>query len=646
MNTRKAHRPLVSVVRDPKKRSTLQLRILIPLLSVSLLHAQSAIRIDEAPVGRFSWLTRPYQPRSVPPINLANTTRIGTLVRNGNLYLTARDVVALALENNIDIEVQRYGPLLAREVLRRAQGGGALRSVGAGVAAGPTSVSLSGVSINTNGAPSSSGGSGVSSGGGIVTQLGPSVPSFDPTVSGVLDFAHSTSPQSNTVLTGTTSLVTSTKSLQASFSQTFPIGLTAQLTYASNNIHVNSNFFTLNPYTSGDIDLQVTQNLLNGFGKAVNTRNIRVQKNNLKVTDLQFKQQVITTVSAVLNLYWDLVSFDEEVKSRQQALDTADQLLKNNQEQVRIGTLAQIEVTRAQSQLYSARQDLLIAQTNLMQQETILKNALSRAGVATSELAEVHIVPLDSIEIPAQDDMRTVAELVGVAMANRVELEQARINLDSNHTNLAGVRSSLKPSLQAFAELTNNGLAGMASAAALGQPGVSYFDGGYGDLLEQIFRRNFPNYSAGISLNIPLRNRAAQSDYVTSQLEIRQNELNLQKQVNQVRVDVQNAVIGLQQARARYVAAKEARVLSQETFEGDKKKYDLGATTSYQVVQDQRDLASAQSSEVQAMANYTHARIQFDQALGATMDVNNISIAEAMAGKVSAQATPLPAVQR
>ena len=646
MNTRKAHRPLVSVVRDPKKRSTLQLRILIPLLSVSLLHAQSAIRIDEAPVGRFSWLTRPYQPRSVPPINLANTTRIGTLVRNGNLYLTARDVVALALENNIDIEVQRYGPLLAREVLRRAQGGGALRSVGAGVAAGPTSVSLSGVSINTNGAPSSSGGSGVSSGGGIVTQLGPSVPSFDPTVSGVLDFAHSTSPQSNTVLTGTTSLVTSTKSLQASFSQTFPIGLTAQLTYASNNIHVNSNFFTLNPYTSGDIDLQVTQNLLNGFGKAVNTRNIRVQKNNLKVTDLQFKQQVITTVSAVLNLYWDLVSFDEEVKSRQQALDTADQLLKNNQEQVRIGTLAQIEVTRAQSQLYSARQDLLIAQTNLMQQETILKNALSRAGVATSELAEVHIVPLDSIEIPAQDDMRTVAELVGVAMANRVELEQARINLDSNHMNLAGVRSSLKPSLQAFAELTNNGLAGMASAAALGQPGVSYFDGGYGDLLEQIFRRNFPNYSAGISLNIPLRNRAAQSDYVTSQLEIRQNELNLQKQVNQVRVDVQNAVIGLQQARARYVAAKEARVLSQETFEGDKKKYDVGATTSYQVVQDQRDLASAQSSEVQAMANYTHARIQFDQALGATMDVNNISIAEAMAGKVSAQATPLPAVQR
>src|SRR6202167_3870264 len=185
-----------------------RLRILIPVLCVSLAHAQSAIRVDEAQTSRFSWLTRPYQARSVPPINLANTSRIGALERNGNLYLNAADVVALALENNIDIEVQRYGPLLAREVLRRAQGGGALRSVGSGVAAGPTSVSLSGVSVNTNGAPSSSGGSGVSSGGGIVTQLGPAVPSFDPTISGLADFVHSSSPQSNTVLTGTTSLVT------------------------------------------------------------------------------------------------------------------------------------------------------------------------------------------------------------------------------------------------------------------------------------------------------------------------------------------------------------------------------------------------------------------------------------------------------
>ena len=617
--------------------------LLIPILCGSLVNAQTAIRVDEAPQGRFSWLTHNYQARSVPPVNLANTSRLSQLLRAGNLYLTAHDVVALALENNIDIEVQRYGPLLAREVLRRAQGGGALRSVGTGIAAGPTSVSLTGVNINTNGAPTSSGGAGVSSGGGIVTQLGPQIPTFDPTISGFVNFAHNTSPQSNTFLTGTTSLVTGTRSAQAAYSQNFPFGMNAQVSYSSTRIHVNSNNFTLNPYTNGAVDLTVTQNLLNGFGTAVNTRNIRVQKNNLKVTDLQFKQQVITTVSSVLNLYWDLVSFNEEVKSRQQAVDTADQLLKNNQEQVRIGTLAEIEVTRAQSQLYSARQDLLIAQTNLLQQETVLKNALSRSGIQSADLADVHIVPLDSITVPAQDDTRSVGELVNTALQNRVELEQARINLESNRINLAGVKSSLKPSLQVFAELTNNALAGDVSPGSAGAPGVDYFDGGYGNLLAQLLRRNFPNYSAGVSLNIPLRNRAAQSDYVTSQLEIRQNELNLRKQMNQVRVDVQNAVIGLQQARARYTAAQEARVLSQQTFEGDQKKYELGASTPYQVVQDQRDLANAQSQEVQAMANYTHARIAFDQALGVTMDVNNISITEAMSGRVSAAPSAIPA---
>ena len=608
-----------------------------------LASAQTSVRIDEAPEGRFSRLTRPYQARSVPPVNLGNTSRIDSLIRAGNLYLTADDVVALALENNIDIEVQRYGPLLAREVLRRAQAGGLLRSVGLGVAPGPTSVSLAGVSINTNGAPSGAAGSGVSSGGGIVTQLGPSIPSFDPTISGFMNFQHLTVPQSNTQLTGTNTLVNGVRSFQASYSQNWDFGLNAQLAYSSNRVSVNSAFFSLNPYTSGALDLQLTQNLLNGFGRAVNGRNIRVQKNNLKVTDLQFKQQVITTVTAALNLYWDLVSFDQDVHARQQAVDTADQLLQNNKQLVQIGTLAEIEVTRAQSQLYATRQDLVISQTNQLQQETILKNALSRSGIATSDLNDVHIVPLDTIKIPAKDDFGSASELVAEALRNRVEIEQATINIESNKLNLVGIKSSLKPSLQAFTQFTNNGLTGDVTAFALAQGGAGALAGGYGNLLAEILRRNYPNYSVGFSLNIPLRNRAAQADYVTSEIEIRQNQLNLQKQVNQIRVDVQNAVIGLQQARARYDASVQGKVLAQQTFDGDKKKYELGASTPYQVVQDQRDLASSQSSEVQAMANYSHARIAFEQALGKTLEVNHISLAEAVAGKVAGAPGPLPA---
>ena len=606
------------------------------LLIASGAAAQSAIRIEPAQ-GGMGWLTHSYQARSVPPINLANSSRIGSLIRAGNLYLSAADVVALAIENNIDVEVQRYGPLLAREVLKRAQAGGVLRGVGVGVAAGPQSVSLQGVSVNAGG---TAGGSvGVSSGGGILTQLGPGIASLDPSFSTFVNFAHSSYPQSNTVLTGINSLVLDTQSFQAQYAQNWDFGLSATMSYYSTRTKLNSLFNTLNPYTNGALDLQLTQNLLQGFGSAVNGRNIRVQKNNLKVTDLQFKQQVITTVSAVLNLYWDLVSFHQDVKARERAVETAQRLLDDNKRQVEIGTLAEIEVTRAMSQLYASKQDLVIARTNLLQQETILKNALSRAGIATSELADTHIVPLDTINIPEKDDVGSVDQLVTEALEKRPEIEQSSLNLQSNQMNLVGIKNSLRPTLQAFAELTNNGLTGDATAAALAAGGAGPLAGGYGNLLGQIFRRNYPNYSAGFSLNIPLRNRAAQSDYATSLIEIRQNELTLQKTKNQIRVDVQNAVIGIQQARARHEAAVKARALAEETLAADQKKFELGAATAFQVIQDQRDLANAQSSEVQSMANFTHARISLDQSLGRTLEVNGVSVEQALKGQAGVAAS-------
>jgi len=602
--------------------------------------AQSVVRIDPATGGFLNWLTQPYKPRTVPPINLSNTSRFDSLIRGGNLYLSAADVIALAIENNVDIEVQRYGPLLEREVLRRAQGGGALRSVGLGVAAGPQSVSLQGVSTN---ATSVGGGGGVSSGGGIVTQLGPSIPSLDPSLLLFANFQHSTTPQSNTFLTGTTALTLDSRTYQAVYSQNWVFGLNAQFTYASSHSKFNSLSFNLNPYTSGDLDLQVTQNLLNGFGAAVNGRNIRVQKNNLKYTDLQFKQQLITTISSVLNLYWDLVAFNQDLRARQRELATAEQLLADNNRQVSLGAIAEIEVTRAQAGVYTSQQDLLISQTNLLQQEAVLKNALSRNGVLNSNLADLHVIPLDQIAVPPVESVRPINQLVEEALAQRPEVAQARINIDSNQLNLVGIKNSLKPTLQAFAELTNNGLTGQLTPLGAAQiAAVGYLAGGYGNLLAQEFRRNYPNYSAGLSLNIPIRNRAAQSDYVTSQLELRQNELNLQKTVSQVGVDVQNAVIGLQQARARYDASEKARVLQQQTLDGDRRKYELGASTPYQVMLDQRDLASAESSEVQAQANYTHARIALDQALGKTLEVNNVVIAEAVTGQV-ARPSVLPA---
>jgi outer membrane protein len=617
-----------------------RLRWSILLLLASSAWAENAVRIDPAqgPLLRF---TRPFRVRPVPAVNLANTGRLESLLHAGNLYLSAQDAVALAVENNLDIEAQRYGPLLAQEVLRRARAGGALRNVGVGVAAGPSSVSLTGVTVTNIGAVGTAG-QGVSSGGGIVTQLGPPIASFDPTLTLLGSAAHTTSPQSNTILTGTTALIQQTRTFQAVYNQNWDFGLGAQFTYYNQYTNVNSSLFSIDPYTSGYLDLQITQNLLYGFGSAVNGRNIRVQKNNIKVSNLQFRSQVATTVSSVLNLYWDLVGFWEDSRARQRELAAAEQLLDNNRKQVQAGTLASIEVTRAEAQVYVSEQDLLISQTNLLQQETVLKNAISRNGIANSSLVDTHVIPLDTITIPSRDETPPVDQLVEQALANRSEIAQSRLNIDSNKMNLVGIKNALKPTLQAFAELTNNGLTGTLTPLGAQTPGVGYLAGGYDNLLAQMFRRNYPNYSAGIALNIPLRNRAAQSDYVTSELELRQNELGLQQNMNQVRVDVQNAVIGLQQARARYAAALKASTLQQQTLDADQKRLALGASTAYQVVLDQQNVASAASAEVQALANYSHARIGLDQAMGRTLEANNITFDEALSGTIS-RPSQLPA---
>lgn len=585
--------------------------------------------------------------RVVSPAKLTNTPRLESLMRAGNLYLSAQDVIALALENNVDIAIQRYGPYLAREVVRRAQGGGFLRDISQPVSPGATSVSLEGVSVNAVGLQEN--GSGVSSGGGIVIQTGTQPPNMDPVLSIYTNFQHTTTPESNIFLTFVPSLLANSQQYALQYAQSFVTGTYAQLSYGSTRNSFNSPAFDINPFTSGYLDLYVTQNLLQGFGIAVNNRNIRVAKNNLKVTDLQLKRQVITTVSSVLNLYWDLVSFNEDQRIKQEALTTAQQLYEGNQRQLELGTLPAIEVTRAAAEVSTAKENLLIAQTNVAQQETVLKNALSRNGIVSQALDDVHILPLDHITVPETEDLKPTGQLVSLALAQRPEIAQTKINIESSIINLGGARNYLLPTLQAFFELTNNGLTGQANPATQNISGVPppALVGGYGSLLGQIFARDFPNYSAGFSLNISFRNRVAQADYVADQLQLRQSQLQYQKEVSQVRVDVKNAVIELQQARARYETAVATRSLAQQTLEAEQNRFRFGESTIAIVVQSQRDLAADQSAEVQAMANYTHAKIAFDQAVGQTLDVNAISMEEAASGHVARESSiPAPVAEK
>ena len=579
------------------------------------------------------------------PATLSNTPRLESLVRAGNLYLSVQDVIALVLENNLDIAVQRYSPFLAREVLRRTQGGGFLRDVSTPIAAGPTSVSTAGVSVNANGI---AGGAGLGSGGGIVSQIGPVPPSLDPSLYASFSAGHFTTPETNLSFDQTSVLTNDFRQYIFQYAQQFITGTSAQLTFYDYRSLLNSSVPLFNPSITGFLDLQISQNLLQGFNIGVNNRDIRIAKNNLKVTDLQLKLQVATTVSAALNLYWDLVSFVDAVRIKEQALATSQKLYDDDQKMVKIGSLPAVEVTRAAAQVSVGKEDLLFAQTNVQQQEIVLKNALSRNAMANVWLDDVHIVPLNKIEVPKTDELKPLPELIPEAMANRIEVEQSKVNIDSQKIAIRGSRNGLLPSLQAFLELTNNGLSGPVNPIYNGQSGVPdpYFAGGTGNALGQIFRRDFPNYSAGVSLTIPFRNRAAQADYVTDQLQLRQAELRFQRVANQVTVDVKTALIGLQQARARYETAVDTRKLAEQSLKDEQNRFQHGVSSVTLVIQAQRDLANDEDAEVQAMANYTHAKIAFDMAMGRTLEVNNISMQEAMAGRVARESVVPPELPR
>ena len=607
--------------------------ILCAVFAAPLVLAQSEVSIRTPPappvVGRF---LAPFhlEKRQVAPVKLTNTPRLESLVRSGNLYLSVQDVIALVLENNLDIAVQRYSPFLAREVMRRAEGGGILRSVDTPIAPGPTSVSTAGISTNANGLV---GGAGFGTGGGIVTQIGPTPPNLDPYIALQGQVGHFTTPQTNTVVNQTTALTQSFRSLAIQYGQQWTTGTSAYVTFSNQRSYYNSPAFLVNPTLTGYFDIYLTQNLLQGFSPAVNSRDIKVARNNMKVSRLQVQLQVQTTVAAVLNLYYDLVSFNEAVRIKQGALETATKLYDGNVKQKEIGALAGIEVTRAAAGVSAAKEDLLIAQTNVAQQEIVLKNALSRNGIQNSWLDDVHIVPLDHIEVPKQEEIRPVQDLIGEALANRLEIDRAKVDLESRKIMIKGDRNGLLPSLQAFTELTSHGLAGALNPYNNLTPNA-YFVGGNSTALAQLFRRNFPDYSAGFSLNIPFRNRAQQADYVTDQLQLRQSELQLQRAVNQVRVDVKTAVIGLEQARSRYETAVDTRKLGEQTLEAEQKRFQAGVGSVALVMQAEKDLSNDQDAEVQAMANYTHARIFFDGAMGRTLEVNHISLDEAMAGEV------------
>ena len=592
----------------------------------------------------YSGVAQPYQSRVVPPVNLSNSSRIDALLRAGNLYLSLSDAIALALENNLDVEIERYEFSLAEADLLRAKSGAGINGIPTGVLPGiPTGAGLG--LLGSTGTGIGAAGAGSPLGAGL---------SYDPFITSNLNFGHTTVPQSNTVISGTNALVTTNKTANFGLVQAFSTGGSVALAY--NNITQEQNSFrsTVNPFTNSSLDLTVTQPLLQGFGLAINNRNIRVAKNNLKAADYVFRQQLINSVANVVQLYWSLVAANSTVNVNRQAVAVAQKLYDDNKKQVEIGTLAPIEVVRAEAQLATAQQALVAAQSAVLQLEAVLKSALSRNGLARPEILGAHVIPTDPIRIPETEAIQPVQDLVSRALENRPDIAQSRIQLDNAGIILTGTRNALLPTLSLVGDMRSNALIGSqntvegvsATTGLLQVPPIAdpFFVGGYGGALAQLFGRNFPTYSIGLNLTIPLRNRAAQANMATASVNLRQNQLLLQRQINQIRVDVQNAITAVNQARTQYEAAVKGRVLQEQTLDADQKKLALGATTVYQVIQDQRDLTTAAAAEVTAQATYAGARVQLDVATGSTLASNNVEFDEAKAGHVSKAPSTPPAV--
>ena len=625
---------------------TIALLVLIPVLG----EAQTSFVRNS--------IIRPYEAKSVAPVNFQNSDRLLDLVRAGQLYLSLADAIALALENNLDIETQRYSPRIAQTDIQRAKGGGSLRGLsllvnepppGIGGPNGPLLTALTASStpapaVNTNFsdvALITQQQNDLSVTGAIPQSSGPAIPEYDPALSGLINWAHQSTVEYNPQLTGASNwLLSNNVTGNVGFTQGFSPGTQLSMTFDNTRLTSNSDRFTYNPLLNSSLGFTITQPLLRGFGIALNRRFINIANNNGRIADLVFQQQAIDTVAGIARLYTDLVSLNEDVKVKREASRLAQRLYDDNKDKVDQGTLAPIEVTRAQAQVAVSQQALISAEGLVEQQELIVKTAITRGGLGNPAIRAARIIPTDTLTVPDTAPARPVEDLITEAVRDRPDLAQAGIQVQNSQIGLKGSLNALRPELDVVGTVQNGGLSGVVNpvAAAL-TPGATIYPGGYGTALGQVFKNNFPTYSVGLQLTLPLRNRVAQADAVRDQLQLRQTQVRRQQFEDQVRLEVADAYVAMQQAQAAYQAAVQSRILQEQSVDVEQATFDVGLATNYLVIQYQTLLAQARSTEVAAKGAYAKAKVALDRATASTLEVNSVSIQEAQNGRVSRPST-------
>ena len=609
---------------------------------VSPLHAQDAAVAVEKPKAPV--LVRPYLPATVPPVQLKNSDRLRGLIRAGKLYLTVQDAIAAAIENNLDLEVDRYGPLSAQWQLERQQAGGPLRGVTSGNSLANQNTSGQGIAGSqlAAGLTNTSGnGTGGGAGAATISQIGPITPNLDPVLQQASDFLHQTSPQPNTTQSQTTSLIDVKRLYQTSVTQGLLTGGAVQISYNEEYLKENTPTDILNPSVAAAAQIYVRQNFLQGFGVDVNRRFIRVAEKNITTSQETFRSQLLNLTATVLNLYWDLVGDNEDLKARKRTLDQAQKFYNDTKRQIELSALAKVDIYKGQAELTTRQQEVAIAEAAVRQQENLLKDALSRNVSQDPVVEAAEIVPLDSIQVPEQDELPPLRQLVARALAKRPDVALSKISQENLQISALGTVNGVLPILRGIGALTDSGLAGTSNPPPGGSPADPYYVGGLGKATGQIFRHDFPSWQGEVFFVGTIHNRTAQGDYGIDQLQLRQNELITRRSMNQLVVDISNQVIALRQARARYRTAIDARALQEQLLEKEQQKFSLGVSTINDVVTVQRSLGAARVTEVGALTTYSRARVSLDQVLGETLEKNNVSVREALEGRVS-RASRLP----
>ena len=611
-------------------------------------HRPFEVKDYSKPRGYFPNPLAPYTEREMAAPDMTNSPRLDQLMRNGKIYLSMDDAVALALENNLDIAIQRYNFGIAdTDVMRAKSGANGILGVPFGVIQNTPGGGVGGLSgivgSGPGGTSAATGGIGSGTAGfsGSTEGSGSLISSFDPILTGTLQWDRGHTIASN-AFSGASVVGSDSTTGNFSYQQGFQSGTNLLVGFNNSRSGSNSTFNTYSPSLNSSFQFKLTQHLLQGFGFAANDRLIRITKNNREITDVAFKLQIITTVDQIENLYWNLVFAYEDVRVAQESIAFAQKTLSDNQKQVQIGSLAPIEVVRAQNTVAADQQTLIQAETNLDLQQLLMKNALSRT-LQDPALASAEVIPTTTMALPDQEPVVPTEDLINQALQHRAELVESRIDLTNRDLSDKAIKNSLLPSLDVFAYYGGSGLGGSQNPLNLTSNGCQGFgcstspvpSVGYGSTLNQLVDSTASDKGMGVTLSIPIRNRAAQALGIRSQIEDRQAQMRLQQVENQVRIEVRNAQFSVTQNRSAVESAQAGVELAKQSLDAEQKKFNLGASTSTLVLQNQSGLATAESNLVSAMAAYEKAQVELDRATGLLIEHAGIDMGDAEKGEVT-----------